>query len=85
LGNDAKQKRATRALRYFAIFDGRNGYAVDVYPEELAAWRREYGKQIVGEFPTVGEAQAIAFARVQADCDARNARRNERLARARFK
>jgi hypothetical protein len=64
----------TRLKCFFAIFDGRNGYALNAYPEERAGVSHFYGKRIVDEFATAVEAFKAAIARVQADCDARNAR-----------
>jgi hypothetical protein len=40
---DAKQT-------WFAVVEGWSGYALDAYPAERAAYRRELGNAIVGEF-----------------------------------
>ena len=34
------------------------GYCVDYYPEEEAAYRREFGKNIVGDFASADEADS---------------------------
>jgi hypothetical protein len=60
-------------LRFFAIFDGPNGYAHDYYPEERAEDLRYFGRKVIGDFATAEEA--FEAAKVRADCDARNVRR----------
>jgi hypothetical protein len=54
-------------LRFFAIFDGRNGYAHDYYPEERAEDLRYFGRKVIGDFATAEEA--FEAAKVRADCD----------------
>jgi hypothetical protein len=68
-----RQQRHAR-LTYLAIWDGRNGYALDCYPEELPGVRRDYGKQVIGEFATGDEAFSAVKAKMAADCAALNAR-----------
>ena len=72
-----RQQRHAR-LTYLAIWDGRNGYVLDCYPEELTDHRRDYGKQVIGEFATGDEAFSAVKAKMTADCAALNAREEER-------
>ena len=73
---DRQQRRARRT--YLAIFDGYAGYAIDCYPEELIGTRRDYGKQVLGEFATGQEAQKAVKERMDAECAILNARPHRR-------
>ncbi|HZZ21241.1 MAG TPA: hypothetical protein VFE60_01020 [Roseiarcus sp.] len=72
-----EQTRHAR-LTFLAIVNGGTGYSLDCYPEELADARRDYGKYVIGEFPTYEAANSAVGARMAADCAILNAREKQR-------
>ena len=45
--------------RYFALLfpKDRLGYSIDYYPEEYVTYKREYRRNIIGDFGSIDEAQ----------------------------
>jgi hypothetical protein len=61
-------------VRYLAlVVDKTTGYAVDYYPEEERVFRQALGKQIIGDFATVEQANAAIAARLTGKAKRRRA------------
>ena len=48
------------------IHSGRRcGFALDYYPDEAVSYRREFGRAIIGDFATRGEAVAAIMRKIR--------------------